>query len=478
MCGVFAMMAKESVTEQVLQALVQLQHRGQDAAGIYLHDQKSGDSYLRKNLGLVTEVFPTAGVDYPPANCGVGHVRYSTIGKGCANDAQPLCISGLERGISVAHNGNIVNYVPLREQLEEEGAHFATNCDVEVILHQLRHRLCDTECTVEDIGSAVESVFQRTQGAYSVVVLIEGRGLLAFRDPNGIRPLQFGLRNNQTGYAFASETSCLTLLGFDQILDVKPGEFIFIDTNLDVKCATIEQRPHHHCSFEWDYFAKPNAVLDGKEVYRARAHIGIALAEKIMRSRLDVDVVVPIPDTARPAAIALAQHLGVPLEEGFVKQGYVGRTFIMPTAALRKQALIHKLAPVPSVFRGKKVLLVDDSIVRGTVSKKVVQLARYARAESVYFSSTFPPIRFPCVYGVDFPRPEELIATGHTDEEICQAIGADQLIYNDVSEFKKALGLEGVCTACLTGEYPTGTEGFSSFQAMREQNQQELACKS
>lgn len=475
MCGVFGLVADE-VTESIIQALIQLQHRGQDAAGIFTYNSKTKVHYLKKNLGLVSKVFADEGEFYPQANIGIGHVRYSTIGKGNPEDAQPLYAQSKTR-MAIAHNGNIVNYVPLRKHLEENGASFTSLCDVEVILHQCLHQL-ETP-TFEDLCTAVRYIFDTTFGSYSVVMVVENLGLVAFRDPHGIRPLAYGVRTEDKAHGFSSETSPLKLLDFDHIEDVAPGEVILVTPERKMLRRQLVKKSHHHCSFEYDYFAKPNAVIDSHEVYRVRARLGEALGNKIKNSSIHADVVVPIPDTARPAALALAQTIRVPLEDGFVKQGYIGRTFIMPTQTVRKRAVHQKLASVSSVFSGKNVIVVDDSIVRGTVSKRVVRLAREAGAKKVFFASTFPPIRYMCVYGVDFPDPQQLIAYERTDEQICEEIGADGLIFNDVFHFQESVGSSKLCLACLTGNYPTQMDGLEELQNLREQNlrEMELVCK-
>lgn len=470
MCGVFGLIA-EDVTESIIQALVQLQHRGQDAAGIYTYNPSSGHHYIKKNLGLVNKVFAFDGQEYPLATCGIGHVRYSTIGKGSIEDAQPLYAQG-KFHIAMAHNGNIVNYVPLRQLLESEGSSFTSSCDVEVILQQCLHQLMHP--TFEDLCNAVEYIFDNTFGAYSVVMIVEGLGLVAFRDPHGIRPLSYGVRTEDNAHGFSSETSPLQMLEFDHYEDVAPGEVVLVTHHRQVLRRRLAKSKIAHCSFEYDYFAKPNAILDQQEVYRVRARLGEALGKKIKQTNLKADVVVPIPDTARPAALALARTVDLPIEDGFVKQGYVGRTFIMPTQTLRKRAVAQKLASVRSVFEGRDVIIVDDSIVRGTVSKRVVRLAREAGAKKVYFASTYPEIRHVCLYGVDFPDPNQLIAYNRTIEEICKEIEADGLIYNDVEMFKEAVALAHLCTACYTGDYPTKMDGMEELQSLREKNMREM----
>lgn len=475
MCGIFGMVG-EDITESIIQALIQLQHRGQDAAGLYTFNPSDGCHFLRKNLGLVNQVFPPHKRDFPAATMGIGHVRYSTIGKGSSEDAQPLYAQSRNR-IAIAHNGNIVNYVPLRAELETHGSSFTSLCDIEVILHQLLLQL--GEPTFDSICTAVRAIYASTHGSYSIVMVIEGVGLLAFRDPMGIRPLVHGVRTADNSHAFSSESGPLQFLQFDTFDDVAPGELILVTNDRQVFRRQLTESSHHHCGFEYVYFAKPNAVLDGHEVYRSRARLGEMLGKRTLELGIGADVVIPIPDTARPSALALARVMDIPIEEGFVKQSYVGRTFIMPTQTTRKRAVSQKLAPVSSVFKGRDVILVDDSIVRGTVSKRVVRLARDAGANKVYFASAYPPIRHPCMYGVDFPEVEQLMAHDRTESEICEELGADGIIYNDVPTFEAALDMDNLCTACLTGKYPTNMDGAEQLQNLREQNlkELELACK-
>lgn len=478
MCGIFGIVEDGPIVESVYHGIVQLQHRGQDAAGIFVFDPKTGESALHKNKGLVSQVFTSDRFPLPEASWGIGHVRYATIGIGSVADTQPLCLNG-NTPIALALNGNITNYVLLRRELEADGTVFETACDAEALLHLFARGLPADNIRFEDICEAVDRVLHRASGAYSVVVLIAGCGMVAFRDRHGIRPLLYATRHGERSHAFASETLALSALGFEKIEDIKPGEFVFVDAEHRAYRKQLNKLRFAPCSFEYTYFSKPNNVFQGREVYGVRSKLGGALAQHIRDAGFAVDVVVPIPSTSRPSAIALARVLGVCYEEGFVKQDYVGRTFIMSTQRIRQKALSTKLSPVSSVMQGRSVILVDDSIVRGTVSKRAVQLARKAGANKVYFASTFPPIRHPCIYGIDFPKADQLIAAGKTVEEVAAEIDADGVIYNTVEDLKDAVGLEGLCAACLTGEYPTALDGVDELQKLRSDDleKMDLSCR-
>ena len=477
MCGVFAVFGKKAISDSIYHGIIQLQHRGQDAAGIYLYDQDADKYHLHKNLGLVTDVLKTDSFPLPNATWGLGHVRYSTIGKGKIEDAQPL-FHVKNQKVAMAHNGNVVNYVPLRKELENRGYSFQSSCDVEVILRIFTDNLPDKELCFESICRAVKAVHNKIIGAYSLVAIIQGFGMVAFRDPQGIRPLLFGVDNLEPSFAFASETNALNVLGYKNISDVKSGEVVFIDKRGKVQKKVVTCAGYAHCSFEFNYFSKPNTIHENREVYKTRALLGKFLAEKITEANIDLDAVIPIPTTARSSAIALARFLGVHYEEGFVKQDYIGRTFIMPTQVVRQKAVSRKLAAVKSVFKGKKVILVDDSIVRGTVSKRVVKLARESGAEKVYFASTFPPITHPCLYGIDFPHSDQLIAKTNSIDLISKEIGVDGLFYNNVDDLKTAIGKDTICTACVSGCYPTEVHGKEELQELRQRDLDELeqAC--
>lgn len=412
----------------------------------------------------------------PQASWGIGHVRYSTIGAGNIKDIQPQFINHTHP-IAIVHNGNIVNYVPLKNELMCNQVVFETTSDTEVILQLFARTLSKECCDFEDICRAVGEVYQHIFGAYSIVGIIAGVGMVAFRDPWGFRPLLHGKSQDGNMHIFASETGPLASLDMNTVNDVDPGEVIFIDRHSKIHRRHLKKHVHTHCSFEFNYFAKPNAIIENRDVYRIRSQLGEALAVNVKKNLIDADIVVPIPETARPSAISLARSLNLPFEEGFVKQDHIGRTFILPTQGIRKKKVMQKLSAIPSVFKNKRILLVDDSIVRGTVSKKVIHLARKAGASKVYFASTYPPIRYPCVYGIDFPQQEQLIAWGKSLEEIGREIGADGLVYNSVEDLKKAIGIDDLCTACLTGEYPTKIDGLIELQKLRHSHLCQLEGK-
>ncbi len=478
MCGIIGIAGKEAIAQMTYQGMMQMQHRGQDAAGILTYDPKTGQLLMYKNHGLVCQVLTSETLPESPATWGIGHIRYATVGKGCVKDTQPLCTQG-PHPIAIGHNGNIVSYVKQRNEMEKRGIVFDTACDAEVILHLIAENLTSTSPLFDEICKAILEVYTQTTGAYSVVGIIAGVGMIAFRDPWGIRPLLYGTQTKTNTHAFASETDALTFLDFENIHDILPGEVVFVDMDHNVQRCHLVNHNHSHCSFEFNYFAKNNTLMEKQEIYTVRYRLGEALAQKVVEADFDIDVVVPIPDSARPAAIGLAQALNLPMHEGFVKRDHIGRTFIMPTTAARKKALSHKLAAVNSVFEGKSVILVDDSIVRGTVSQRVVKMAFNAGAKNVYFASTYPPIRHPCVYGIDFFTRSQLIASGRTVEQIGEFLGDDGEIYNDIQDLKKGIGIEGLCTACVTGEYPTSMHGVEELQSLREIHikEMELTCK-
>ncbi len=468
MCGILGILGFESITEWMYHSMVQLQHRGQDASGVFLSDPALEEFILRKRPGWVFQLFQEEPV-FPKMRWGLGHVRYSTSGKGYVEDAQPLVLKKQNRTLAIVHNGNLVNYPKIREELENEGVNFQTSCDSEAILHILAQNIGSGEPFFEKLCEAVQEVYRRIPASYSVIGLVTGKGMFAFRDPHGIRPLLLGTADQLT--AVASETLALSNIGCKSIRDIEPGEVIFLDENRQLHSKSLTSRKHSHCAFEFNYFAKTPTVMEGKEIYTIRTALGRALADKIRTMDLPpIDIVVPVPESGNPAGIALAQHLQVPFAEGFIRQGQIGRTFIIASQEKRLAASIQKLAPIRSVFEGKTVLLVDDSIIRGTVSKRTIALARDAGAKKVLFASTFPPVIHPCVYGIDFPSKDQLIASKKTLSEICEEIGADVVIYNDVESLKKAIGLTDLCLACVTGHYPTSTTDIEKLQRLREKD--------
>jgi amidophosphoribosyltransferase len=469
MCGILGVMATSPVNQLLYDGLMVLQHRGQDAAGIATAEGNT--FHLHKGPGLVSDVFRTRNMRALPGNWGIGHVRYPTAGSAYSfAESQPFYVNS-PFGIVLGHNGNLTNAEQLKgEMFRLDRRHINTNSDSEVLLNVLAHELQSSahgyELDVESIFQAVAGVHRRCRGAYAVVALIAGCGLLAFRDPYGIRPLVYGKNETPEGteYLIASESVALDTLGFEIVRDIEPGEAVFIDLNHKLHSMQCAQQPvYAPCIFEYVYLARPDSVIDGVSVYEARLAMGEFLAEKVKKHIQveEIDVVIPIPDSSRPAAMQLAQALGIPFREGFVKNRYVGRTFIMPGQAMRKKSVRQKLNTVGQEFKGKRVLLVDDSIVRGTTSREIVEMARAAGATKVYFASAAPPVRFPNVYGIDMPTRAELIATDRDDAGIAAEIGADALVYQDLDALKQSVtsiraDLTVFDASCFDGCYITG----------------------
>lgn len=479
MCGVLGLFYyHQPVGPELVEGLLALQHRGQDSAGIMTSDVTL---HLKKGNGLVNRVFNEKNLARLTGTIGIGHVRYPTIGPGSSEDAQPFYVNH-PYGIAMVHNGNVTNYFPLRQELETKDLRqLSSFCDVEPILNVFALELERTRAVPlkpEHIYQAVKGVFCRAKGAYSVIVLIHQQGLVAFRDPKGIRPLVIGRRpalgepniaskrhsalrkKPLYEYCIASESVALDLLGFDELKDINPGEVVFIDRHHYLHHQEIEKGDLHTCIFEYVYFARPDSIIDGIEVYSARLRLGERLAAEVSRAGVKPDIVIPVPDTARPAGTALARVLGLEMREGLIKNRYIARTFITPVTVNRSASVRQKLNPVRSQIQGKDVLLVDDSIVRGTTSKEIVQLIRDAGAHRVYLAVTAPPLRHPCVYGIDMMTRGEFIAKGKTEEEIRQIIGADALIYQTYDGLIQGVRGENrnrkFCTACFNGGYPTG----------------------
>lgn len=467
MCGVVGIVGKSPVNVQLYDALTVLQHRGQDAAGIVTNE--NGRIHQRKSTGLVRDVFHTRHMGQLLGNIGIGHVRYPTAGSTGPALAQPFYVNS-PYGICLAHNGNLTNAEKLQEHLfKTDMRHVNTDSDSEVLLNVFAHELQvqgQLRPGPEDIFAAVSRVHRRCRGAYAAVAMIANYGLVAFRDPHGIRPLVFGSRQTDEGieYMVASESVALDVLGFKVERDVLPGEAIYIDPEGRLymrQCADhVELTP---CIFEHVYFARPDSMIDNIAVYKSRLRMGDHLADKIMRLKPDhdIDVIIPIPDTSRVAGQAMAERMQLKFREGFMKNRYIGRTFIMPGQGQRKKSVRQKLNPVKLEFKGKNVLLVDDSIVRGTTSREIIQMARDAGANKVYMASAAPPVRYPNVYGIDMPSAKELIAYNRTEEEVAEIIGADWLIYQDLDDLVES-AREGNPTvkrfdcAVFTGEYITG----------------------
>ncbi len=469
MCGILGAVAKGPVNQLLYDGLQVLQHRGQDAAGIVTVE--GATFHMHKGNGLVRDVFRTRDMRNLLGNMGIAHVRYPTAGNAFSSaEAQPFYVNS-PFGIVLAHNGNLTNVDQLKVELfQEDLRHVNTNSDSEVLLNVLAHELqaaaSNHKLDAAAIFAAVAGVHRRCRGAYAVVAMIAGYGLLAFRDPYGIRPLVIGRAHTPRGdeYLVASESVALDTLGFERVRDVAPGEAVLVDERggfSAAPCATHASA--NPCIFEYVYLARPDSVIDGISVYETRLFMGESLADKIARiiSPLDIDVVIPIPDTSRPSALQLANKLGLSYREGFIKNRYIGRTFIMPGQAMRRKSVRQKLNAIGMEFKGRNVLLVDDSIVRGTTSQQIVQMAREAGARKVYFASAAPPVRFPNVYGIDMPTRQELLATGRTDDEIAAEIGADRVIYQDLSALIAAVrrvnpALTSFETSCFDGHYITG----------------------
>jgi amidophosphoribosyltransferase len=469
MCGIIGIVGKSEVASALYDGLTVLQHRGQDAAGIATVDGEK--LRLHKGAGLVRDVFQPDNMLKLRGRIGIGHCRYPTAGSESSAEAQPFYVNS-PYGIALAHNGNLVNTEALRREMYEgDRRHINTDSDSEILLNIFAHELQIQErhaLTPDHIFKAVAGVHERARGGYAIVSLLLGYGIVAFRDPYGIRPLVLGERDTAEGkeYAVASESVALDILGFRRLRDVVPGEAVLL--TLDGKlfsrhCA--EGYPHAPCIFEYVYLARPDSMIEDVSVYKARLRMGERLAAKIQRVRPDhdIDSVIPIPDTARTAASSLAAALGLPMREGFVKNRYIGRTFIMPGQSERVKSVRRKLNAIELEFRNKNVLLVDDSIVRGTTSKQIIQMAREAGAKKVYFASAAPPVRFPNVYGIDMPAPDELVAHDHSDEQVQALIGADWLVYQDLDDLIAAVAegnekLTRFDTSCFSGEYVTGVE--------------------
>ena len=467
MCGIVGMVGNSAVNQRLYDALTVLQHRGQDAAGIVTSSE--GELYVRKGTGLVRDVFQQHHMMELKGNIGIGHVRYPTAGCDRVSEAQPFYVNA-PYGICLAHNGNLTNASELAAILiHEDRRHLNTSSDSEVLLNVFAselQRVGTPRVTPADIFSALNAVYRRCRGGYAVVAMVIGHGILGFRDPHGIRPLVLGRRDTPRGteWMLASESVALAALGFKFERDIGPGEGVFIDEQGRLHAQQFGSHLRHTpCIFEYVYFARPDSIIDKISVYRARMRMGDKLAEKILRvyPHHDIDVVIPSPDTSRTSAMQVALKLGLKYREGFIKNRYIGRTFIMPGQQQRETSVRRKLNAIDLEFRGKNVLLVDDSIVRGTTSAQIIDLAREAGARKVYFASAAPPVRFPNVYGIDMPAASELVASERTVEEVASLIGADWLIYQDLEDLVAACRhddarIEEFDTSCFSGEYVTG----------------------
>lgn len=491
MCGIIGIVGHSPVNQLLYDGLTVLQHRGQDAAGVVTC--ADNQVFLRKDNGLVRDVFHTRHMKRLVGQMGIGHVRYPTAGSSSSAEAQPLYVNS-PYGIALGHNGNLHNAEELKRELFlQDRRHINTTSDSEVLLNILAQELQrqdGLQPTPEAVFEAVKGVHKRCAGAYAVIAMIVGYGIIGFRDPNGIRPIVYGKRETPQGdeYIISSETVALDAMGFERIADLAPGEAVYMTKDGEVSKQQCSDNPHlTPCMFEHVYFARPDSVIDNISVHRARMRMGIKLAEQIQREWTDhdIDVVIPVPDSGRTAAIELAMKLGVNYREGFIKNRYIGRTFIMPGQQVRKKSVRQKLNAIDVEFEDQNVLLVDDSIVRGTTSLEIVNMAREAGARKVYFASAAPPIRYQNVYGIDMPAAEDLIAHGRTTEEVCAAINADRLIYQRLDDLVDAVRagnpeIEAFDCSVFNGEYVTGVtpdylrslggeRGNSHDNAVREQ---------
>jgi amidophosphoribosyltransferase len=480
MCGFIGILGPlgTEIFPQLYSGLLAIQHRGQDAAGALTFN---GRFHLHKARGLVREVFGEAEAQRLRGHMGIAHVRYPTVGAGGVEDSQPFTIA-YPFGIGMAHNGNVTNFDEIKGRLEG-GSHWHVNssCDLEGILNVFGDELARQQVGAlqpEHVFKAVEGVFRRVKGAYSVVGLIAGEGLYAFRDPYGIKPIVMGSRTDERGrrsWCVASESVLLDILDFHGTQDIRPGECVFIDPQGEVHRKVLAERPHSPCLFEWVYFARPDSFLDRVSVYKTRLRLGEAMADIWRATGWHADVVIPVPESAVTAAMALARALDMKYREGLVKNRYIGRTFIMASNRQRQSSIRHKLNPIQLEFEGKDVLLVDDSIVRGNTSRQIVELARRAGARKVYFASVSPPLRHPCIYGIDMSTKNEFIAKDRTVEQIAAEIGADGVVYQTLENLVGAVregnpGLPSTCNACFSGIYPTGDvteEQLSRIEAER-----------
>jgi amidophosphoribosyltransferase len=463
MCGIIGILGNEDVFKDLYQGLLSIQHRGQDSAGVITYD---GFFHTKKGNGLVRDIFTADNFRRLKGRVGIGHTRYPTIGGGRGEDAQPFFVNS-PFGIIMAHNGNVINYSELNKLLMNRyHRHLTSDNDVEIILNIFAQDLSAQNIDniePENIFHAVKRVFEQVKGSYSVVAYIAGKGMVAFRDPYGIKPLVYG--KNEDGilpsYAIASESVSLNITNFSNIKNVEPGQALFIDENRRLHIRKLASSPHSPCLFEWVYFARPDSYIDNVNVYDCRVNLGRFLAEEIKKHDLDIDVVVPVPDSARDAAIEIARQLNLKYREALVKNRYIGRTFIMPADQKRRSSIRQKLNAIPSELKGKNVLIVDDSIVRGNTSRAIIELIRECGAKKVYFGSYSPPLRYPCVYGIDMQTKTEFIASDSTVEQIAKKIGADKVIYQSLESLKKAVQMgndkiDHFCGACFDGHYPTG----------------------
>jgi len=462
MCGIIGIIGSENVSEELFIGMLNLQHRGQDAAGILTFKE---NFYVKKGLGLVERVFDKKSLEELPGEIGIGHNRYPTAG--CSfSDTQPFFLT-YPYGVGMAHNGNIINYLSLKNYLKEKKRRITyTDNDLEIMLNLFSDKLTTSCFSEEVIFKAVKEVFKKAKGGYSVIGVVGDKGLFAFKDPRGIRPLIMGekIRDGKRSYAFTSEDVVFHSLEYKVVRDLKAGEVVFIDKNLKIHSEVLTNSKEKPCMFEWVYLARPESVINGVSVYKARLSLGKELAKKLRG--IKADLIIPVPDTSRTAALSLSEELGIPYREGLIKNRYIGRTFIMSSAQERENAVRLKLNVVYSEISGKDIIVVDDSIVRGTTSKNIIRLLKSSGAGNVYFVATCPPLKYPCYYGIDFPSSSELIAFRKSEDEIKKEIRADLLFYQDLKSLFAVLG-KNICKACLDGNYPTDIRDAKVFEKER-----------
>lgn len=503
MCGIVGVFGTPFSSQEVYQGLLLLQHRGQDAAGILSYDFTSKDFHHYKDLGLISDVFTPEVLSGFSGQMSIAHTRYSTIGpkKSVSNqidkkrDIQPMMIN-YPFGIGMVHNGNIVNYYQLKQKLQsEKDRHLFTQNDLEALINLLSDGLSErskSAFSFDKLKLSIQNIFDQAHGGFSVLGMLADKGLYAFRDPHGLRPLILGERDLteeeknlhpthfNKSYCLASESNALNFLGYKVLRDLEPGEILYIDESGEIYSSTtyakikkVEPKP---CMFEWVYFANPESVLEEKSVYSARLDFGKNLAleiqQMIEKGEISPDIVVPIPETSRVAAISLSETLKIPYREVLIKNRYIQRSFILNTQESRNRAVALKLTAIGSEIKGKNVLLLDDSIVRGTTSRRIIDMVKEAGAKEVYFASTCPPIKFPCYYGVDMPDPKELVASSRTIEEVREHLGADKLIYMSEEALKKSIAKPSLCMACINGRYPVDVSCAATFKNMRSQHRE------
>ncbi len=487
MCGIVGIYSHQRVAEELYDSLIHLQHRGQDAAGALTCQQRFD---VKHGLGLVRDIFSDKDILAMQGNMGIGHTRYPTAGGYALSDAQPVWI-GSPRGIALAHNGNLVNYKALADEIIlKKHRHLNSSTDSEVLLHLLADGLNlfpdtwnDESVFFQTLCNAVQSVFHQAQGSYSIVSVLIGKGLLAFRDPHGIRPLVMGQRvnaDNTHDYIIASETTMFYSLGFQPMGDVLPGEVVYINQEGQLFRQVVQQKQFTPCIFEYVYFSRPDSTLDGVNIYRSRLRMGQNLAKRWKEKFPDLlpDVVIPAPSTSNTAALSFANELGIRYSEGLYKNPFIGRTFIMPEGKERRRQVRYKLSPQSIEIKDKKVLILDDSIVRGTTSREIVKMMREFEAKAVYFASASPPIMHPCFYGIDIPSSSELIAAGNTHEAIRAFLNVDALLYQSIDDLVEAVTRKGKhqiktpCMGCMNGQYVTGDINQTRVQQLEKDRQQ------